>query len=61
MTDRDRHDEERRQALALLERAFGKDATIPLDVAAAVMPVLPEWRQARPRRRRGAAGRDGAR
>jgi len=38
-----RYQREKRQAIEILERAVGKDATIPLEMAAAVLPVLPEW------------------
>lgn len=43
------YEAQRKAAIAVLKRAFGDDATIPLEMAAAVLPQVPEWDKYIPR------------
>lgn len=47
--DRANYERAKAQAIAAMERDFGKDAVIPLSIAVRYLPVLPEYQ---PKRRR---------
>jgi hypothetical protein len=40
---RKRYQDSRRTALAIMSRTFGPHAVVPIDIAAAMLPTLPEW------------------
>ena len=51
-TARENAFDRRAEAIRSIESLVGKDAVVPLDTVAHLLPNLPEWDEYRPRRRR---------
>lgn len=47
----ERYRRQRREAIAALEVALGRDACVPLDAVATLLPEHPEWTYGVPRAR----------